>query len=70
MEQRLEPFFDLPDEQARHLRHVLGEESPNFGEIVFGRFGYLEDERSFNAFCPFRMILSASKTLTRASAMS
>ena len=70
MEQRFEPFFDLPDEQARYFRRVLGNESPNLGKIVFGCFGYLEDERSFNVFCPFRMILSVSKALTRPSAMS
>ena len=68
--QGLKSFLDLPDEGARPFRRGFGDERPDFGKIVFGLFGYAEDERASNFFLPFSMILSASKSCTRPASIS
>ena len=70
MEKRHEPLFNFMDKSGCRIRRVCGDERPNLGKIIFRRFGYVEGERSFNVFCPFLMILLASKAPDRPSAIS
>jgi hypothetical protein len=70
VQKRLEPVLYLMNEARCRVRRVYGDESPNLSEVVFRRFGYVEGKRSFDIFCPLRMILSASKALARPPAIS
>jgi len=68
--QGCEFLFGPPDKPVRRLNRAFGDQGPDFGEVVFGLSGYLQDERA-DRFCfPFSIIRSGSKSLTRFAGIS
>lgn len=61
---------DLVEERGRGGLRILGDESPDFGQVGFRRIGQTERERLANSFLPRAMMLSASKSFTRPAATS
>lgn len=65
-----ETFFDLPDKPRGRLTIVLGDKTPDVGQVLLGSLRYAQGSGLCNCFSPFLMIRAASKSCTRPASMS